>query len=301
MSGITQYRCELIAAVLRSDVKLATMIVDDFCSRISDSAGKFDHGWLMSDAAEEIKVTSGGFYIKMAGKYLHCKRHRERWCVSESNDDTPRPSDAHLDFVAYAGAPFPFFEGVRFAIECMETVAEKSTSNVFADLERKYKEARLKYERELEHWSRIRDERDKYEDRLARILTTMRTAKNVAATQRAVSLPVAGLDAMASSLPQPPKDTVSVLCAIENMAGVSGIYFIWRGGEIVYVGRSQCVSSRLKTHHVADTSDHVSVVAMPNGETYLAELVYIAAYKPRLNGQVRDSIGEKKTRKKASA
>jgi hypothetical protein len=301
VAGITEYKYELVSAVMSGDLGTAAMLVKDFCGRISEYSGRMPRGWLDADFAEEVVVTSDGFYIKMDGKYLHCKRHRERWCVSDSATDTPHPCDSHFEFVRLAGAPFPFFEGVRFAIECMEAVSRKSSAFAFADIEKKYKEANQKYEMELGKWSRLHERCEQLKEARERILAELRSVANVSATQRAVSVPVSGLDAMKASLPQPPRETVSVLCATENMVGVSGIYFIWRGGKVVYVGRSQCVASRLKKHHVADAADHVSVVSMPNSETHLAELVYIAAYKPKLNSQVRDSLEAKRSRKRKEA
>ena len=299
MAGITAYKSELVAAVLRGDLRLATKIVLDFCSRIKEFADAMPPGWLDPYYAEEISVRDHGFHIKMDGKYLHCRRECERWCVSESDTDTPHPSDTHLFFAQYAGAPFPFFEGVKFALECMENVANKKNDSVFVSIERKRAEAHRKYEDELSKWSRIHAESEKLKARNERMARNLRAPKNAAASQAAVSPPVSGLRDMVAELPSPPTQTVSVSCAAENMIGVSGIYFIWREGQIVYVGRSRCVASRLKSHHVAEPSDHVSVVAMPNSETYIAELVYIAAFRPRLNSQVRDSIQEKKKRRKS--
>jgi hypothetical protein len=255
-------------------------------------------GWLDSDYAEEIKAHHDGFYIKFAGLYLHCRKHRERWCVSESATDTPQVFDSYLRFVNYTGAPFSFFEGIRFALACLENVQNEENDRICASIEQKRLAANQSCELELAKWSNIHSDCERLKKRIAKMHEELRAAGSVAASQNAVSLPIAGLQAMLDELPMPPDEAVSVPCVIQNLVGVSGVYFLWRGGEIVYVGRAECISSRFKNHHVAEPSDHVSVIAMPENETHLAELVYIAAYKPRLNKEVRAWLMEKRPRKK---
>jgi len=298
MAGITELKCELLAARRRGDVELAARLVDAFCSRMEEYSSKLPEGWLDSDCAEEIMLHHDGFYIKFAGLYLHCRKHQERWRVSESATDKPSTFDSFLHFVNYTAAPFSFFEGIRFALECMENVQHEENDRIFVSLEQKRLEANRNYEFELAKWVDIRSDCDRLKKRIAELNEELRSARYVTASQKAVSLPVAGLQAMMDELPKPPSETVSVPCLIQNLAGVSGVYFIWRDGEIVYVGRADCLSKRFKNHHIAEPSDHVSVIPMPENETHLAELVYIAAYRPRLNKEVRAWLMEKRPRKK---
>lgn len=298
MAGITELKFDLLAAYRRGDIEFAAKIVAVFCSRIEEYSSRMPEGWLDPDCAEEIKLLRDGFYIKMAGVYLHCRRDNQRWCVSESATKRPVPRDSYLHFTNYTGAPFSFFEGILFALECMENVENEKSDPIFVSLEQKRSEANRKYEEELGKVVRVRRDSDKLRAEAEKMKTLLRSAGNLAASQRAVSVPICGLQAMMDALPNPPLDTVSVPCVVQNMAGVSGVYFLWRDGVIVYVGRADCISSRFKNHHVAEPSDHVSVIAMPENETHLAELVYIAAYKPRLNKEVRAWLMEKRPRKK---
>jgi len=298
MAGITELKCELLAAHRRGDIDFATKIVAAFCGRMEEYSSRLPDGWLDSGCAEEIKLHHDGFYIKFAGLYLHCRKNQERWCVSESATDTPQIYDSHLHFVNYTAAPFSFFEGIRFALECMENVQHEENDRVFVSLEQKRVDANRRYEVELAKWADIRTDRHFLKKKIAKMHQELRAAPYAIASQRAVSLPTAGLQAMMDELPRPPTDTVSVPCAIQNMAGTSGVYFIWRGGEIVYVGRAGCISKRLKNHHIAEPSDHVSVIVMPENETNLAEPVYIAAYRPRLNKEVRAWMTVKRPRNK---
>ena len=298
MAGITELKCELLAARRRGDVEFAARLVDAFCSRMEEYSSKLPEGWLDPDCAEEIRLHHDGFYIKFAGLYLHCRKRQERWCVSECVTDTPQLYDSHLQFVNYTAAPFSFFEGIRFALECMENVQHEENDRIFVSLEQKRLEANRNYELELSKWSITHSHCERLKKRIAAMNEEIRSARYVTASQNAVSLPVAGLQAVMDELPKPPSETVSVPCVVQNLAGVSGVYFIWRDGEIVYVGRADCLGRRFKNHHVAEPSDHVSVIAMPENETHPAELVYIAAYRPRLNKEVRAWLMEKRPRKK---
>jgi hypothetical protein len=298
MAGITELKCDLLAAHRRGDLEFASKIVAAFCSRMEEYSSKLPEGWLDSDCAEEIRLHHDGFYIKFAGLYLHCRKHQERWCVSESKHRGPSTFDSYLQFVSYTAAPFSFFEGIRFALECMENVQHEENDRIFVSLEQKRLEAKREYEFELAKWENIRGDYGWMKEKIARMQQELLAARYVTASQNAVSLPVAGLQAMMDELPKPPSETVSVPCVVQNLAGVSGVYFIWRDGEIVYVGRADCLSKRFKNHHIAEPPDHVSVIAMPENETHLAELVYIAAYKPRLNKEVRAWLMEKRPRKK---
>ena len=298
MAGITELKCELLAARRRGDVEWAATLVDAFCSRMEEYSSKLPEGWLDSDCAEEIRLHGEGFYIKFGGLYLHCRRRQERWCVSESKHRGPSTFDSYLHFVNYTAAPFSFFEGIRFALECMENVQHEENDRIFVSLEQKRLEANRNYEFELAKWGDIRSDYDRLKRKVAKMQQELRAARYVTASQNAVSLPVAGLRAMMGELPKPPSETVSVPCVVQNLAGVSGVYFIWRDGEIVYIGRADCISKRFKKHHIAEPSDHVSVIAMPENETHLAEPVYIAAYRPRLNKEVRAWLGERRNNKK---
>jgi len=298
MAGITELKYDLLAAYKRGDIEFATQIVAAFCSRMEEYSSRLPEGWLDADCAEEIRLHGEGFYIKFGGLYLHCRRRQERWCVSESKHRGPSTFDSYLHFVNYTAAPFSFFEGIRFALECMENVQHEENDQIFVSLEKKRLEAKRNCDFELERYSSMRGDYAWMKERIEKMREELRASRYATASQKAVSLPIAGLQAMMDELPNPPSETVSVTCAIQNLAGVSGVYFIWRGGEIVYVGRADCIRKRFRNHHVAVPSDHISVIEMPENETHLAELVYIAAYRPPLNKEVRAWLGERRNNKK---
>ena len=65
---------------------------------------------------------------------------------------------------------------------------------------------------------------------------------------------------------------------------IPGIYFAWRGGDVVYVGQSTNLRNRLTaSHHILDAGEPVSWVFVKKEELNFAECFYIAALRPALN------------------
>ena len=87
-------------------------------------------------------------------------------------------------------------------------------------------------------------------------------------------------------MPQPP----GAFCKAKDTAGMgerSGVYFGWRNGACFYVGRSNNIASRLKSHHVISLDDEVSWLEMPDKDTHANELFYIWLLEPECNGQIK--------------
>ena len=61
----------------------------------------------------------------------------------------------------------------------------------------------------------------------------------------------------------------------------SGIYFLIKDDEIVYIGKAVCVFSRLKRHPVK--FDRFSFIPCEQNELSITEKVLISKFKPRLN------------------
>jgi len=72
-----------------------------------------------------------------------------------------------------------------------------------------------------------------------------------------------------------------------SVAGVepeasAGVYFCYSGGELVYVGKSTCVSRRLMAHHVRGF-EHVVMVPLPVDQIDDVERAMIQALQPPWN------------------
>lgn len=62
----------------------------------------------------------------------------------------------------------------------------------------------------------------------------------------------------------------------------SGIYFLWEGGKVVYVGRSTYLCDRvtLQAHHVLKPHHRISYIVMDRSELSWAEAFYIGVLRP---------------------
>ncbi len=65
----------------------------------------------------------------------------------------------------------------------------------------------------------------------------------------------------------------------------SGIYFIWRNGAVVYVGKSACIQKRanLENHHILNPGDEISWKSCEVSELNFLECLYIGTIRPYLN------------------
>lgn len=86
----------------------------------------------------------------------------------------------------------------------------------------------------------------------------------------------------------PPVPTPTIKPTIEgtDIPEESGIYFIWSGQKLKYVGQSINLSRRLRleNHHKLEESDLISFVLIPKHLLLYAECFYIGAMKPTSNG-----------------
>lgn len=65
---------------------------------------------------------------------------------------------------------------------------------------------------------------------------------------------------------------------------VSGVYFLIAKGELIYVGRSDSLLSRLNTHRGNKLYfDHVHTIGCTGAEQVRLEAFYIQKFRPRLN------------------
>lgn len=64
----------------------------------------------------------------------------------------------------------------------------------------------------------------------------------------------------------------------------SGIYFVWRSGEVVYVGKSKNVYNRVnRNHHIIKAGDGLSFIKAPKERLITTESFYIGILKPIFN------------------
>lgn len=75
-----------------------------------------------------------------------------------------------------------------------------------------------------------------------------------------------------------------------NYGNVCGVYFLIKDSEIVYIGQSINIAARI-TSHKDKKFDSVSYVTCKRSELDILESLYIIAYNPVLNGEVKAGGG----------
>lgn len=68
-----------------------------------------------------------------------------------------------------------------------------------------------------------------------------------------------------------------------SVPDTSGVYFLIRDGAIVYVGQSNNVYSRVRSHKKDKTFDRIAVIECKEKELLHLEKLYIKKFKPILN------------------
>lgn len=66
----------------------------------------------------------------------------------------------------------------------------------------------------------------------------------------------------------------------------SGVYFLWRGGRIVYVGQAMCVLSRAADHCIDKSFDRSSFIRIKPSDLDFVESYLIWFLRPEMNKQV---------------
>lgn len=80
----------------------------------------------------------------------------------------------------------------------------------------------------------------------------------------------------------------------KEYAKPSGIYFLWSGDDLIYVGKSVNVHSRLDSHINGPSNNtnrvlmkseitHVSIIPCSVDDLDVTEAIYINKFKPRCN------------------
>lgn len=89
----------------------------------------------------------------------------------------------------------------------------------------------------------------------------------------------------ANGYPAIPKPTVAPSATGGNLPYTSGIYFLWNGDSVEYVGQTKYLCDRLKLgrHHILQEEHSISFVVINRKELTWAECYYIGICKPRLN------------------
>lgn len=236
-----------------------------------------------------VKLHDSGFRISFSdGKHLHFANRGERWLVSEHDDSTPGNFDSHVVAVHRFGAPFAFLEGIQFCMECIQE-AERSKSASF--LESHKDSLRSEVERLEARVDFLNREARKLERISARYDKKFHTPKFIAdCREKAVAASCCKDDP-----PNPPESTVACSEARHIFDGIPGIYFLWNGNKIEYVGRANCIGSRLsRGHHKADPDVHrVSAVRVDSAESWLVEPYYIWRFEPPLNSEAQKAAARR--------
>lgn len=234
----------------------------------------------LPDICESMSLRDDGFTISFAdNKHLHYARcgRSWRWLVSDSAETRPNPFDSHEDAISMFQVPFAFLEGIQYCMDCYQSVVQKH-NDIFIDQK----------EREIQE---LVDKCCDLQEKLARrnVRHGPDLQKRIASPRMFASCKQKAVVASTSpdDPPPPPSTTVNRTAARASFVGISGVYFLWAKDIIDYVGRSNCIGTRLSlSHHKMRPEHQVSVVEMTASESWVAEAYYIWRYRPRLNSEV---------------
>jgi hypothetical protein len=85
-------------------------------------------------------------------------------------------------------------------------------------------------------------------------------------------------------LPEPPPASVVPSAMGAGLPSASGVYFLWSGGQVRYVGQSIRISGRVRLGHSAlHLGDLISWLEFPAENLKFAEAFYIGILKPERN------------------
>jgi hypothetical protein len=283
MAAIDIWAADIRRAMASKNHEAVCAIAENFFRRMGYENTPFET--FDTDDVESLKKTSCGFCIKLAGdSFLHFSRSPERWCVSGSAEDFPQVWDSPIYTIERLRVPFAFLEGILFAMECYEAAAAKGCASLEAD--KKTAEAGRLRDIVIDRVCAYRGELRVLKEKIKSLQSSLSQPYTKEFMQQKSSVAVRNLTGRGQQFPDPPAKTISILAAKTVYSGVSGVYFVWRCGEIAYVGRANCIATRLASHHKAQAGDYISVVKMDAGVTWVAEPYYIWKYQPRLNGEV---------------
>lgn len=238
------------------------------------------------DDCTGLDLREDGFTLSFGGYHLHYARagRGDRWLASKSFADRPEVCDQHDVAVTRFGAPYAFLEGIAYCMECYRASHSRSTLKVLS-------EEMVATMRDL---GKAKDaiiycisQRRELDEKLLDAQERLRTEAFLDACMAKATASSVSPD----SPPPPPAATVSPEAARLVFKGVSGIYFLWKGDSIDYVGRANCIASRLSpSHHRLSSHHRVSVVRMSRADSWAAEPYYIWRFRPPLNKEIQESL-----------
>jgi|GEM_PF-3690647 len=86
-------------------------------------------------------------------------------------------------------------------------------------------------------------------------------------------------------LPIPEADPVAASLDGSKLPNSSGIYFVWRHSQLIYIGKSNCIQRRATTtlHHIISPGDGITWLQFKESELNFVESLYIGIARPAYN------------------
>lgn len=110
--------------------------------------------------------------------------------------------------------------------------------------------------------------------------------------KKQLRLSIGDLSDFGICVPQPkfalvPYDVI--VSASKSDVSICGIYFLIKNSEIIYIGQSVNIFSRLQGHKSKDY-DSVAFIPCPKSQLDILETLYILHYEPKLNGRLNNRL-----------
>ena len=304
------YGVALEEALRTNDRYTIAKIASVFYSRMTWS----DHLPSYPDSAE---ITGDGEMLISFGRLvLECKSRRNEWHLRdvsfetgvkgehdairisrstyEKEEDVARTTTEKVHIVDCLKQPFPYLQGLFDALSLQQAgkvLIEDSNRKIG---EYQLKEASLVAPSFFDHSFRVTArEHAEAMASLEEVKRQVHEEKRKLARLKASPRRIEKCSVQASwcEYPPVPEWRMPHSIAVCEFKGTSGIYVAYEGEQVAYVGRARCIGSRLSSHHKVTPAHMISVVKMPNSETHIAELFYIATLRPPLNSQAMKAEG----------
>jgi len=269
------------AAVLRNgDARMAAELLRFFHERFCGFANG-EHA-PYPDECTGVKINKNGFTISFAAKHLHYADDGRgpRWLVSESEHCRMDKASGHDKAVHRFSAPYAFLEGIQYAVECYRNSLKPGKVLFVEETEAKRRAA---VELLLATLDRIHELQSEVRD----LEESVKQPALIDSCREKAAFALGDVPELAPA----PASTMSIRAARASLKGDSGVYFLWDGDEIAYVGRADCISRRLGSHHKMRPHHRVSAVPMSIPESWRHETYYIWKYDPPLNGHSKERAG----------
>lgn len=275
----------------------------DIASKMSKSLSEWFDAVDRQMCLVEVEMRSRVEFVLVFAMHDGECEHRIRYDVVRNRWFTRGSSISGdvLDAIEITGFPRAFFDGFEWACRLItrdamsDAIVNKAKSDIIKSIDEI--NVNVRSAKAMQVWCNlVRNITD-----VDRVVELSRLAADVAENdvrraRVAITQAARQLSVKHHMAPPPPaKSQLKHLTPPQS----AGIYFCWRNGICVYVGKSVNIASRLRSHNVVGPDDDVSWLLFDKADIHHAELFYIWLLSPCENSETK--LSAKHTRDEGDA